>query len=135
MKNRSKILMIILPVVVCLALSPQAQAGESTFSCIKKDSDVALELKVTNKGPDAVKNGTVVHYFYEIPTMPKGHTATYTGTHTLDHKVKKGETFPITINADWRARLISCGVSLKPFSISPHSQNGKKQGGQGSREP
>ena len=115
MKNRSKIIMVILPVVVCLALSLQAQAGESDFSCRKLESDVALKLKVTNNGPDAVKNGTVVHYFYEIPTMPKGHTAIYTGTYTLDHKVKKGETFVITINANWRARLFSCGVSEDIF--------------------
>jgi hypothetical protein len=103
--------MVIVPVVVCLALSPQAQAGESTFSCIKKDSDVALKLKVTNNGPDAVKKGTVVYYFY---TLPQDHTATHTGTYTLDHKVKKGETFLITINADWKARLIACGATLNP---------------------
>jgi hypothetical protein len=94
--------------LACLALSPQAQAGESTFSCRKLESDVALQLKVTNNGPDAVKNGTVVHYFYVTPTTPKGHTET--GSYTLDHKVKKGETFVITINANWRARLFSCGV-------------------------
>ena len=144
--------MVILLVLACFALSPQAQItkqtpvvvqtpvplfGESTFSCIKKDSDIALELKVTNNGPDAVKNGTVVYYFYEIPALPKGHTATHSGTYTLDHKVKKGETFLITINADWRARLISCGVSLKPFSMSPqgNKNDGNHQLGQGSRKP
>lgn len=111
MKNRSKIIMVILLVVVCLALSLQAQAGESDFSCRKLESDVALKLKVTNNGPDAVKKGTVVYYFY---TLPQDHTATHSGTHTLDHKVKKGETFLITINADWKARLTSCGVTLNP---------------------
>ena len=149
MKNRSKILMVILLVLTCFPLSPQAQITkqtpvvvqtpvplfrESTFSCRKLESDVALKLKVTNNGPDAVKKGTVVHYFYVIPAMPKGNTATLTGTYTLDHKVKKGETFTITIDAGWRTRLISCAVSLKPFSILPHPQNGHKHG-QGSRKP
>jgi len=111
MKNRSKIIMVILLVVVCLALSPQAQAGESDFSCRKLESDVALKLKVTNNGPDAVQKGTVVYYFY---TLPQDHTTTHTGTYTVDHKVKKGETFLITINADWKARLWGCGVTLNP---------------------
>jgi hypothetical protein len=103
--------MVILPVVVCLALSLQAQAGESDFSCRKLESDVALKLKVTNNGPDAVKKGTVVYYFY---TLPQDHTATHSGEVTLDHKVKKGETFLITINADWKARIIACGATLNP---------------------
>ena len=110
MKNRSKIIMVILLVVVCLALSLQAQAGESDFSCRKLESHVALTLKVTNNGPDTVKKGTVVYYFYTLPQE----TGTHPGEVTLDHKVKKGETFLITTNADWKTRIIGCGATLNP---------------------
>jgi hypothetical protein len=111
MKNRSEILMVILPVLACFALSPQAQAGESTFSCTKTASDVALELKVTNNGPDAVSNGTKVYYFYKTSAR-----ATHKkGNYTLTRKVKKGETFKIVISPSWQTPVVSCGVSLKPF--------------------
>ena len=103
--------MVILPVVVCLALSPQAQAGESEFSCRILESDVALRLEITNNGPYTVKKGTVITYFYTI----KGDAAhTHPGDYTLDHKVKKGETFSITINADWRTKVSHCGAAINP---------------------
>jgi hypothetical protein len=93
----------------------QAQAGESTFSCIKTDSDVALELKVTNNGPDAVSNCKTVHYFYK--TSANGQAIR--GTYTLTRKVKKGETFKILISPSWQTPVVSCGVSLKPFGYIP----------------
>jgi len=66
-----------------------------------------LQLRVTNKGPDAVSSGKKVYYFY---------TTSATGApNTLDRKVKKGETFVITISPAWQTLVYSCGVSLKPY--------------------
>ena len=112
MKNRSKILVVILLVLACFALSPQAQAG-STFSCIKTESDVALELRVTNKGPDAVSKGKRVYYQYK--TSANANANAIRGTYTLTRNVNMGETFKIVISAAWQTKVYSCNVSLHPF--------------------
>ena len=100
-----------LVLALALQLSKAATLAKSTFSCAKTTSDVALQLRVTNKGPDAVSSGKKVYYFYT--TSATG--APIYGTYTLDRKVKKGETFVITINPAWQTLVYSCGVSLKPY--------------------
>jgi len=84
-----------LVLALALQLSTVATAANSKFSWAKTTSDVALQLRVTNKGADAVSSGKKVYYFYT--TSATG--APIYGTYTLDRALNKME--PIT----WRPLL------------------------------
>ncbi len=96
-----------------MAGNPPAPVN-ATLTCADAKSDVSLQLKVKNQGPDAVPAGNYINYSFKIST----NGPTKSGSYKLEAPLEVGQTTTIIVTPvqHWNPPAQQCSATQGALS-------------------
>lgn len=109
---KSKALLVVFLALAIQLNAPASPVLDAKLSCVHIQSDITLILQVKNEGPDTVRKGTTVYYWYKI--LPDGKPVY--GSFKLPATLTAGQINNHNIDgAQALNHSVECAVSLNRF--------------------